>query len=209
MSNPTSVNDPDIGPDDGCHNESVHDLILHGRPSRISGVNYHFGSGESPVAGPLRQPSRHRPRRGGDHDRAVGLGQDDAPDPDRRPADGAGGGPPRQRPRARRRSRRRPVAHRRQIGFIFQHHNLFSSLSAIENVRWRPPCARRRCRRRGRARREILDRLGLGDRAITPAGRLSGGQRQRVAIARRWSTAPCSCSPTSRRPRSTPPRARS
>ena len=33
--------------DEGCYNESVHDLIVHGRSICIRGVNYHFGSGES------------------------------------------------------------------------------------------------------------------------------------------------------------------
>jgi putative ABC transport system ATP-binding protein len=81
-------------------------------------------------------------------------------------------------------SRAALVAHRRQIGFIFQHHNLFSSLSAVENVRMATsllPGGRRADRRRAGA---ILERLGLGDRATYHPGRLSGGQRQRVAIAR-------------------------
>jgi len=73
---------------------------------------------------------------------------------------------------------------RKSIGFIFQHHNLFSSLSAVENVRMaaalKPGPAdetRRRCER-------LLGELGLGDRLHYPPSRLSGGQRQRVAIAR-------------------------
>jgi putative ABC transport system ATP-binding protein len=76
------------------------------------------------------------------------------------------------------------VAHRRQIGFIFQHHNLFSSLSAVENVRMASTLrADGRVAMRRRAA-EILERLGLGDRVDHAPGRLSGGQRQRVAIAR-------------------------
>jgi len=73
---------------------------------------------------------------------------------------------------------------RRQIGFIFQMHNLFDSLSAIENVRMAlqlgpfPPAEIH-----GRAQ-EILEQLGLGHRVDYKPRSLSGGQRQRVAIAR-------------------------
>jgi putative ABC transport system ATP-binding protein len=76
------------------------------------------------------------------------------------------------------------VRHRRDIGFIFQHHNLFSSLSAIENVRMaatlKPGSAQELTARSA----EILGRLGLSDRLDYLPGRLSGGQRQRVAIGR-------------------------
>lgn len=73
---------------------------------------------------------------------------------------------------------------RRDIGFIFQMHNLFESLSAFENVKMGmqlsgvAPAA---MRERGEA---ILKRLGLGHRIDYKPGALSGGQRQRVAIAR-------------------------
>ena len=76
------------------------------------------------------------------------------------------------------------VAVRRSIGFIFQMHNLFDSLSAYENVQMamqlgdHPPSE---MRRRGT---EILDRLGLGHRIHHRPKALSGGQRQRVAVAR-------------------------
>jgi putative ABC transport system ATP-binding protein len=74
---------------------------------------------------------------------------------------------------------------RNEIGFIFQHHNLFSSLTALENVRMATGLlravgateAQERCAR-------ILDELGLGARLDYLPARLSGGQRQRVAIAR-------------------------
>jgi putative ABC transport system ATP-binding protein len=76
------------------------------------------------------------------------------------------------------------VRHRRDIGFIFQHHNLFSSLTALENVRMATalrPAGVAEMERRAVA---ILDRLGLSDRLHYRPGRLSGGQSQRVAIAR-------------------------
>jgi putative ABC transport system ATP-binding protein len=79
----------------------------------------------------------------------------------------------------------RQVQLRSEIGFIFQHHNLFSSLTALENVRMATGLmaklgaaeAHRRCVR-------ILEELGLGGRLDYAPARLSGGQRQRVAIAR-------------------------
>ena len=73
---------------------------------------------------------------------------------------------------------------RRDIGFIFQLHNLFDSLSAYENVKMAMQlgdCRPADMRRRGV---EILERLGLGDRIDHKPKALSGGQRQRVAVAR-------------------------
>jgi putative ABC transport system ATP-binding protein len=73
---------------------------------------------------------------------------------------------------------------RRDIGFIFQMHNLFDALSAYENVKmaaqlgdW-PPAE---MRQRGAG---ILERLGLGHRIDYKPRFLSGGERQRVAIGR-------------------------
>lgn len=75
---------------------------------------------------------------------------------------------------------------RREVGFIFQHHNLFSSLTALENVRMAAGLADRREGTAGANSRsaELLAELGLGDRLDHLPARLSGGQRQRVAIAR-------------------------
>ena len=73
---------------------------------------------------------------------------------------------------------------RRDIGFIFQMHNLFESLSAFENVKMGMQLSgvpAGDMRARGTA---ILERLGLGHRIDYKPGALSGGQRQRVAIAR-------------------------
>jgi putative ABC transport system ATP-binding protein len=80
--------------------------------------------------------------------------------------------------------RRQLVAVRRNIGFIFQMHNLFDALSAFENVKMAMQlggCPPSEMRQRGTA---ILDRLGLGNRVDYRPRSLSGGQRQRVAIAR-------------------------
>ena len=80
--------------------------------------------------------------------------------------------------------RRELVAMRRNVGFIFQMHNLFDALSAYENVKMAMQlgnCPVAEMRQRGSA---ILDRLGLGNRVDHKPRSLSGGQRQRVAIAR-------------------------
>jgi putative ABC transport system ATP-binding protein len=73
---------------------------------------------------------------------------------------------------------------RRNIGFVFQAHNLFDSLTAEQNVTMaleleNPPIADRQ-----RVARQMLERVGLGERIAYKPHALSGGQRQRVAIAR-------------------------
>lgn len=73
---------------------------------------------------------------------------------------------------------------RREIGFIFQHHNLFSSLSALENVRMATALRPAATAEMDRRASELLGELGLADRVHNRPARLSGGQRQRVAIAR-------------------------
>ncbi|MBI2193116.1 MAG: ATP-binding cassette domain-containing protein [Planctomycetes bacterium] len=76
------------------------------------------------------------------------------------------------------------VAVRRRLGFIFQLHNLFDSLTAIENVRMSMELhPYETADMVGRAR-EMLEKLGLGERIQYKPHALSGGQRQRVAIAR-------------------------
>jgi putative ABC transport system ATP-binding protein len=80
---------------------------------------------------------------------------------------------------------------RRDIGFIFQMHNLFEALSAYENVKMALQLAgwgsAREMRARGTA---VLERLGLGGRVDHKPRSLSGGQRQRVAIARALANRP-------------------
>lgn len=74
---------------------------------------------------------------------------------------------------------------RKQIGFIFQAHNLLDSLTANQNVEMSalldPTVSRADATRRAR---EILEKVGLGDRVDHFPDELSGGQKQRVAIAR-------------------------
>jgi putative ABC transport system ATP-binding protein len=169
---------------DGGLGESVHELIVHGRAISVRGVNYHFGSGET--------------RSQVLYDNRLDIGRGEVVIMTGPSGSGKttlltliGGLRTAQSGSLLvngrelvASSRAALVAHRRQIGFIFQHHNLFSSLSAIENVRMATslqPGGRKADRRRAAA---ILERLGLGDRATYHPGRLSGGQRQRVAIAR-------------------------
>jgi putative ABC transport system ATP-binding protein len=73
---------------------------------------------------------------------------------------------------------------RQKIGFTFQANNLVPYLTALENVELMLRL-NGRLDRAGRQRaREILERLGLGDRLKNLPAQLSGGQQQRVAIAR-------------------------
>jgi putative ABC transport system ATP-binding protein len=79
---------------------------------------------------------------------------------------------------------------RRDIGFIFQMHNLFDSLSASENVRMALELGNHAEKDVREAAHDILQRLGLGNRVDYKPHSLSGGQRQRVAIARALANRP-------------------
>jgi putative ABC transport system ATP-binding protein len=82
------------------------------------------------------------------------------------------------------------VGVRRNIGFIFQAHNLFASLTALQNVKMALELVEGdQTRIRVRAV-EVLTELGLGERIDYKPGRLSGGQKQRVAIARALANRP-------------------
>jgi putative ABC transport system ATP-binding protein len=76
------------------------------------------------------------------------------------------------------------VAARRNIGFIFQAHNLFGSLTALQNVRMAMELFDFREAEIHERATGLLTRLGLGHRLHYKPDRLSGGQKQRVAIAR-------------------------
>jgi polar amino acid transport system ATP-binding protein len=74
---------------------------------------------------------------------------------------------------------------RTRFGFVFQSFNLFPHLTALENVVEAPISAQGRPRAEVEPEaRELLERVGLGDRADARPRQLSGGQQQRVAIAR-------------------------
>jgi putative ABC transport system ATP-binding protein len=72
---------------------------------------------------------------------------------------------------------------RQMIGFIFQRHNLFEALTALQNVRMAQQLKPMGDDADAKAK-ELLDRLGLGERITYKPQQLSGGQRQRVAVAR-------------------------
>ena len=69
------------------------------------------------------------------------------------------------------------------IGFVFQSFQLLPHLSALDNVA-APALFARKSTDAHRRARELLEEVGLGDRALDRPAALSGGQRQRVALAR-------------------------
>jgi polar amino acid transport system ATP-binding protein len=74
---------------------------------------------------------------------------------------------------------------RSRIGFVFQNFNLFPHLTALENVVEAPMSAQKRDRAEVEQQaRELLERVGVGDKLHDYPKQLSGGQQQRVAIAR-------------------------
>ncbi|MGX2992801.1 amino acid ABC transporter ATP-binding protein [Streptomyces sp. JNUCC 64] len=76
-------------------------------------------------------------------------------------------------------------AQRERVGMVFQRFHLFPHRTAVRNVMEGPLAVKRRPRAEAeRQARELLDRVGLADRADHYPAQLSGGQQQRVAIAR-------------------------
>jgi ABC-type polar amino acid transport system ATPase subunit len=74
---------------------------------------------------------------------------------------------------------------RTQVGMVFQQFNLFPHLTAIDNITLAPRVVRKVDAATATKRaRELLERVGLGERAGSYPHQLSGGQQQRVAIAR-------------------------
>ena len=82
--------------------------------------------------------------------------------------------------------REREVARRRAaIGMVFQRFNLFSHMTALQNVTEAPVRVKGvASAMAGAAARRLLDRVGLADKVDAFPAELSGGQQQRVAIAR-------------------------
>ena len=79
---------------------------------------------------------------------------------------------------------------RTAVGFVFQAFHLMEELTAIENVELSALLAGRPPRAARRRAEELLEQVGLTDRARFLPSALSGGQRQRVAIARALSNEP-------------------
>ena len=75
--------------------------------------------------------------------------------------------------------------HRRHMGMVFQHFNLFNNLSILDNMTLAP--VRLKLKTKSEAQDEamaLLKRVGLEDKAASYPSQLSGGQKQRIAIVR-------------------------
>ena len=81
-----------------------------------------------------------------------------------------------------------PAAHKRlllEMGMVFQSFNLFPHKTVLENITLAPVCVKKTPRAQAEAEgEELLNKVGLADKAGEYPSRLSGGQQQRVAIAR-------------------------
>jgi polar amino acid transport system ATP-binding protein len=74
---------------------------------------------------------------------------------------------------------------RSEMGMVFQHFNLFPHLSILDNITLAPRLVRGLGKDEAeRKARELLDRVGLADKASAYPQQLSGGQKQRIAIVR-------------------------
>ncbi len=75
--------------------------------------------------------------------------------------------------------------HRQKMGMVFQHFNLFPNMTILRNMTIAPMKILKKSKAEAEARAmELLERVGLGDRAAAYPSQLSGGQKQRVAIVR-------------------------
>jgi putative ABC transport system ATP-binding protein len=79
---------------------------------------------------------------------------------------------------------------RRHIGIVFQFFNLLEGMIVLENVALPAIIAGRNRKAAETRARDLLDLLGIGDKASVMPGVLSGGQRQRLAIARALANEP-------------------
>ena len=74
---------------------------------------------------------------------------------------------------------------RAEVGFVFQHFNLYPHLSVLENIVLSPIKVKKQSRAQAEGKAlQLLERVGLAHKKDAMPGELSGGQQQRVAIAR-------------------------
>ncbi len=82
------------------------------------------------------------------------------------------------------------IMRRRHVGIVFQFFNLLEGMTVLENVVMPAVIAGRKRKSAESRARDLLDLLGIGDKAKQAPGVLSGGQRQRLAIARALANEP-------------------
>ena len=75
--------------------------------------------------------------------------------------------------------------HRQKMGMVFQQFNLFPHMTILDNITCAPVMLKKATKEEAKAKAmELLQRVGLTEKADSYPGQLSGGQKQRVAIAR-------------------------
>jgi len=75
--------------------------------------------------------------------------------------------------------------HRQKMGMVFQHFNLFPNMTVLRNMTLGPQKLLHKSKEEAEKKaRELLERVGLSDRADAYPSQLSGGQKQRIAIVR-------------------------
>ena len=80
---------------------------------------------------------------------------------------------------------------RESIGMVFQHFNLFSNLNILDNITLAPVELKKMSKQEAEEKAyQLLDRVGLKDKAKAFPSQLSGGQKQRCAIARALEMSP-------------------
>lgn len=75
--------------------------------------------------------------------------------------------------------------HRQKMGMVFQHFNLFPHMTVLKNMTIAPMKLLKKSKQEAQAKAmQLLERVGLADRAGAYPSQLSGGQKQRIAIVR-------------------------
>lgn len=80
---------------------------------------------------------------------------------------------------------------RTKMGMVFQNFNLFSNLTVLDNLRLAPQKVKHQSKEEATKKaQQLLERVGLADKADAYSDQLSGGQKQRIAIARALAMSP-------------------